>query len=71
VGGEPDTDRKSPRSRKDEIMECEHVEVELSEEMVPLSHIVSVVHWFTCVVCGERAGIVTKTEMFLPDRATG
>jgi hypothetical protein len=66
VGGVPDTDRTDPRSRKVEIMECEHVAVELSEEMVPLSHMVSVVHWFTCVVCGERAGVVTKTEMFAP-----
>ncbi|KON73817.1 MULTISPECIES: hypothetical protein [Cellulosimicrobium] len=46
-------------------MDCPHPAVTLTEEPVRLSHCVSVVHWFTCDACGERAAVVTRTEMFL------
>ncbi len=43
-------------------MDCPHRAVSLTEEQVPLRHCVSVVHWFTCDACGERAAVVTRTE---------
>ncbi|MCB7138029.1 hypothetical protein [Cellulosimicrobium marinum] len=35
----------------------------LTQEGVPVAHMVSVVSWFTCEACGERAAVVEKSEV--------
>jgi hypothetical protein len=49
---------------KDRAMDCEHHDVRLTSESVPLRHVVSIVNWFTCEACGERAAVVEKAAMF-------
>lgn len=45
-------------------MDCDHLDVRLTTEAVPLPHVVSTCYWFTCEVCGVRAVVVVKTQMF-------
>lgn len=43
-------------------MDCDHLDVRWTTELVPVSHMVSVCNWFTCEVCGTKAVVVVKTQ---------